>query len=126
MILGYLKLIFQFEQEISEGIDGIDSSNLEYNIKETFYDDIQPDELDSFFDLADSSRLMLKLIQPRTRQNEIFELGITMGIFHRDNVRVMYEEGVELPTDILGHAYTVLDDKWKENIGEELKAISIL
>jgi predicted nucleotide-binding protein len=56
----------------------------------------------------------------------ISELGITMGVLHRDNVRVIYEEGVELPTDISGYAYTALDNRWKENILRELKAMNIL
>ena len=78
-----------------------------------------------FIEVTELSGELLKQIKPRARQNVIFELGITIGILDRKNVRVIYEDGVELPTDIRGFAYTSLDHKWKENIVKELKAAHI-
>lgn len=123
---GVSKIDFDVKTRFSQQIDQINSTNLEFNVTETLYDDIQTDEITPFFELADISRTLLEKIQPRARQNVIFELGITMGMLHRNNVRVIYEENVELPTDILGYAYTSLDEKWKENLLKELKAVKIL
>lgn len=123
---GVSKIDFDVKSRLSQQIDQINSTNLEFNVTETLYDDIQTDEITPFFELADISRTLLEKIQPRARQNVIFELGITMGMLHRNNVRVIYEENVELPTDILGYAYTSLDEKWKENLLKELKAVKIL
>ena len=123
---GVSKIDFDVKSRLSQKINQINSTNLEFNVTETFYDDIQPDEITPFFKLADISRTLLEKIRPRARQNVIFELGITMGMLHRNNVRVIYEENVELPTDILGYAYTSLDEKWKENLLKELKAVKIL
>jgi hypothetical protein len=123
---GVSKIDFNIEELISVQLQEIDIIDLETNVRNTCYDELNEEEVAPFFELTHLSRTMLNTIKPRARQNVIFELGITMGVLHRDNVRVIYEEGVELPTDILGYAYTALDDKWKENILEELKAMNIL
>ena len=123
---GVSKIDFNIEESISQQLNVIEATNLEFNVRETQYDELVQDEVEPFFELADLSRQMMTKIHPRARQNVIFELGITIGVLHRDNVRVIYEEGVEIPTDILGYAYTALDDKWKDNILQELKAVNIL
>jgi len=75
--------------------------------------------------LADLSRVMLQYNKPRSRQNVIFELGITIGQFGRDRVRVLYEEGVELPTDIHGMVYIPLKSNWKKKLAQEIDAAGI-
>jgi predicted nucleotide-binding protein len=80
----------------------------------------------SFFsELADLSEEMVIHMKPRARQNVIFELGITIGILGRDRVRVLYEEGVELPTDIHGLVYISLDSDWKKKLAQEIDAAGI-
>jgi len=45
----------------------------------------------------------------RARQNVIFELGFAVGRLRRERVCALYEEAVELPSDIHGVEYTPLD-----------------
>lgn len=120
---GISKIDFNVEEKISRRLLTIDANSLEYRVRAGYCDEIQDEDVIPFFELTNEIQEMSKKIRPRARQNVIFELGITMGILHRNNVRVIYEEGVELPSDILGYAYTALNEKWKENILEELKAM---
>ncbi|MFF2317750.1 TIR domain-containing protein [Arthrobacter sp. NPDC058097] len=63
-------------------------------------------------------------MQPRARQNVILELGYAMGRVGRRNVTILYEEGVELPSDIAGVAYYPLDSHggWQRHLLGDLKA----
>ncbi|GAA3730246.1 putative nucleotide-binding protein [Spinactinospora alkalitolerans] len=63
----------------------------------------------------------------RARQNVIFELGFAFASLGRENVAVLYQDGVELPSDAYGIAYTELDAKgaWKLELMGELKAAGI-
>lgn len=63
----------------------------------------------------------------RARQNVVFEWGFFVGALGRDKVAVLYEEGVELPSDILGVAYIVLgvDDQWKHELAREMRSAGI-
>jgi len=60
----------------------------------------------------------------RARQNVILELGYFMGMLGRDRVLPLYCEGVELPSDLHGIVYTLLDahGHWKYRLVKELKA----
>lgn len=62
--------------------------------------------------------------RPRARQNVVFELGFFIGALGRSRVAVLYEEGVELPSDMDGILYSVLDSRgaWKLSLGRELRA----
>jgi hypothetical protein len=64
-----------------------------------------------------------KKSQRRARQNVIFELGLFMGAWSRKRVAILYEEGVERPSDIDGVLYTILDpaDAWKMALGKKLQ-----
>jgi predicted nucleotide-binding protein len=61
---------------------------------------------------------------PRARQNVVFELGFFIGALGRSRVAVLYEDGVELPSDMNGILYSVLDSQgaWKLDLGKELRA----
>jgi predicted nucleotide-binding protein len=61
---------------------------------------------------------------PRARQNVILELGFFIGKLGRSKVAILYEEGVELPSDMQGVAYILLDehDGWKLKLAKELRA----
>ena len=48
-------------------------------------------------------------LRPRARQNVIFELGVAVGRLGRERVCPLYEEGVELPSDIHSVEYTPID-----------------
>ncbi len=60
----------------------------------------------------------------RARQNVILELGYFMAKLGRNKVVALLQEGVELPTDILGVIYIPLDDggAWKTLVARELQA----
>lgn len=60
----------------------------------------------------------------RSRQNVILELGYFIGKLGRNKVMPLYEKEVELPSDIAGVIYTIIDDSenWKIRLVKELKA----
>jgi predicted nucleotide-binding protein len=59
----------------------------------------------------------------RARQNVVFEMGYFIGKLGRNKVALLYENGVELPSDINGLVYLLLDGSghWKYSIVKELK-----
>ena len=61
-------------------------------------------------------------MQRRARQNVIFEAGLFVGRLGRDRVALLYEPGVEIPSDLHGLLYTELDakDAWKIDLLKEL------
>jgi predicted nucleotide-binding protein len=64
---------------------------------------------------------------PRGRQNVVFELGFFVAALERSRVAVLYEEGVELPSDMSGVLYTPLDagGAWKLALARELRAAGV-
>lgn len=64
-------------------------------------------------------------LNPRARQNVIFELGWAVGRVGRQNVAVLYEDGVELPSDYYGVGYISFDASggWKLRLVAEMKAV---
>jgi predicted nucleotide-binding protein len=60
----------------------------------------------------------------RSRQNVILELGLAVGKLGRRNVSILFEDGVELPSDYYGVVYTAFDagGGWKLQLIGELKA----
>lgn len=64
-------------------------------------------------------------LQPRARQNVVFELGYFIAKLGRKRVRALHAEGVELPSDYHGVLYTPLDaaGAWKLKLAQELVAV---
>jgi predicted nucleotide-binding protein len=64
----------------------------------------------------------------RARQNVILELGWFAGALGRKRTVILYEEGVDLPSDLHGLVYVALDSTgaWKTSLARELRAASIL
>jgi predicted nucleotide-binding protein len=60
----------------------------------------------------------------RARQNVILEMGYFIGKLGRNKVFPLYENGVELPSDLHGVLYNPLDEanSWKFKLAKELKA----
>lgn len=114
------------EGQFGSSLDKVDATNLMFNVRETLYDRIEVDEVEPFFDLVDLSKDLLSKIKPRARQNVIFELGITYGYLDRSNVLMLYEEGVERPSDIDGLAYYPLNGDWKKMVIKDLLVAKIL
>jgi predicted nucleotide-binding protein len=61
-------------------------------------------------------------LKPRARQNVVLELGWFIGAIKRENVAILCEPGIELPSDTLGLVYIPLtsDDGWKWQLAKEL------
>jgi predicted nucleotide-binding protein len=66
-------------------------------------------------------------LNPRGRQNVIFELGVFIGALGRGNVAVLMDDGVEKPSDISGLVYISLDaaGAWRHSLLKELQAADI-
>lgn len=60
----------------------------------------------------------------RARQNVAFELGFFFGSLGRERVCPIYEEDVELPSDIHGHVYIKYDQSnaWRYAVAKELQS----
>jgi predicted nucleotide-binding protein len=66
-------------------------------------------------------------LQPRARQNVVFELGFFVAFLTRARVAVLYEPGVELPSDMSGVLYTELDPAggWRLELAKEMQAAGL-
>ena len=66
-------------------------------------------------------------LRPRGRQNVIFEFGYFVGRLGRARSALLYEDDVELPSDLTGLVYIPLDSAgaWKITLARELKDASI-
>lgn len=56
----------------------------------------------------------------RARQNVIFELGFFRGVLGPNRVCVLYEEGVEVPSDYAGVEFVPMTSGWKSRLLAEL------
>lgn len=63
----------------------------------------------------------------RARQNVILELGFFVAMLGRSRVALLYQENVELPSDIQGVLYLLLDSagNWKRRLAQEMLAAGI-
>lgn len=60
--------------------------------------------------------------QPRARQNVVFEAGYFMGKLGREQVVLLADSGVEMPSDLSGVVYTSTGN-WQVELLKELKAM---
>ena len=75
----------------------------------------------------DSGALKGEEVQPRARQNVIFELGFFIGKLGRKRVCALTRGGAEIPSDYAGVVYIPLDsnDSWKMPLIREIKAAGL-
>lgn len=66
-------------------------------------------------------------LQPRARQNVILELGYFIGKLNRNQICLLYKEDVELPSDIRGMSYVLMDDYdgWQLKLAREMKSAKL-
>lgn len=66
-------------------------------------------------------------LKPRARQNVVFELGFFFGALGRDKVALLYEEGVEKPSDVDGLVYLPLDQAgaWKMSLARDIEGAGV-
>lgn len=62
-------------------------------------------------------------LKPRARQNVIFETGFFLGKIGRENVIILHESGIEIPSDYSGVVYIAIEGNWKESLRTEIDAI---
>ncbi|MFV8250460.1 TIR domain-containing protein [Bdellovibrio bacteriovorus] len=64
-------------------------------------------------------------LHPRARQNVILELGYFIAKLGRSRVCLLFEKGIELPSDVAGVVYIEIDpaDAWKLRVGKEMRAV---
>lgn len=74
----------------------------------------------------DEGRLVgARTLQPRARQNVVFELGYFFGKLGRDRVAVM-NAGVDQPSDVQGIVYIALSKPdWRTELARELEAAGL-
>jgi hypothetical protein len=67
-------------------------------------------------------------MQTRARQNVVFEFGFFVGALTRNRVAVLYELGVELPSDLAGIGWIEFDRKgaWQIALTKELREAGII
>ena len=63
-------------------------------------------------------------LEPRARQNVLFELGYFIGCLGRDRVCALLRDEVKVPSDFDGVVWTKMDsgNGWKQALGKELEA----
>lgn len=66
-------------------------------------------------------------IKDRGRQNVVLELGYFWGKLGRENICVLYDEGVELPSDLNGFVYILTNnvDSWEKKLTQEISKAGI-
>jgi predicted nucleotide-binding protein len=64
-------------------------------------------------------------LKRRGRQNVVFEMGYFFAHLGRGRTVVLYESGVERPSDIDGLVYISFDDQWAEKLRAELSEAGI-
>jgi predicted nucleotide-binding protein len=65
-------------------------------------------------------------LNDRARQNVVLELGFFFGKLGRSRVVALYEDGVELPSDISGVLYIPLTGNWHTELAKEVRAAGIV
>ena len=58
----------------------------------------------------------------RARQNVVYEAGYFMGKLGRERVKMLVDNGIELPSDLQGVVYTD-SESWKTEVLQELQSI---
>lgn len=62
-------------------------------------------------------------LKSRARQNVIFETGYFIGKLGRDRVIILFEDGVEKPSDYDGVVYISLAGEWKHELRIEIESM---
>lgn len=60
--------------------------------------------------------------RPRARQNVVFEAGYFIGRLGRENVTILVDKGIEIPSDLQGVVYTGTDN-WEFRLLKELRSM---
>ena len=111
------------EKQNIEAIILSEQANLGRTIIEKFEDYSDVDGAICLFTADDYGRA--KVVSKdnfRARQNVVLETGYFMGKLGRENIVILTDNGVEMPSDLSGVVYTDTTN-WQINLLKELKAI---
>ena len=64
-------------------------------------------------------------LNPRARQNVVFEHGFFVGILGRTRVVALRNGDVEIPSDLNGLAYVDMTGRWQLDLAREMKAAGL-
>lgn len=66
-------------------------------------------------------------LAPRPRQNVLLELGFLFGALGRGRICILYDDAVELPSDLAGLRFITLDSAggWRFMLAREFKAAGL-
>lgn len=66
-------------------------------------------------------------LQPRARQNVVFEHGYMCAKLGRDHVCALMQDGIEQPGDLSGVVYIPYDEKgaWRHEVAKEMRAVGL-
>lgn len=78
-------------------------------------------------DLGNDKLYADKCLNPRARQNVVFEHGYMCALLGRRNVCALVDSGVEIPGDMSGIVYVDYDNKgaWQMSVAKEMKAAGL-
>ena len=78
-------------------------------------------------DLGNDKEKVSETLNPRARQNVVFEHGYMCALLGRQKVCALVEQGVEIPGDLSGVVYIEYDEKgaWKVSIAKEMQAAGL-
>ncbi len=64
-------------------------------------------------------------LNPRARQNVVFEHGYLIAKLERKNVVALVKDSIEIPSDISGIVYIQMKDNWQLDIAKEMKSAGL-
>ena len=78
-------------------------------------------------DLGNDKLHAYEHLNPRARQNVVFEHGYMCALLGRQNVCALVDSDVEFPGDMSGIVYVSFDDKgaWQITVAKEMKAAGL-
>jgi len=75
---------------------------------------------------GESDAELLARLRGRARQNVVLELGYFIALLRKTGrLAVLYEPGLELPSDIAGVEYIELNEHWQTRLARELREAGI-
>ena len=72
-------------------------------------------------------RDLFRQLKLRAKQNVVFECGYFIGLLGKENVTILCEPSIEIPSDLLGLPFLTTDDdsSWKKELAREIHAAGI-
>jgi predicted nucleotide-binding protein len=80
------------------------------------------ENIQTFVEIRD----LYEVLKMRSRQNVLFECGYFIGKLGRENVAILCDPTIEIPTDLQGLCYLKIENgSWKKDLAKEIDAAGI-